>query len=200
MIELSLPVSESRVRKLHTGDFVQISGVMYTGRDAAHAYLVQEPRPEYKERLQNSFIYHCGPIVRKTDGEWRFIVAGPTTSAREEAYQAEVIEGYGVRGVIGKGGMFERTLDACQRFGAVYLHAIGGAGALIASSVKRVRNVYMLEEFGAPEAIWEIEVRDFPAIVTMDSHGSSLHKDVLASSKARYMELVGGLDRNNEQH
>ena len=136
MIELELPVDEEKIRSLHTGDFVEISGLMYTGRDAAHAYLMAEIRPEFQERLRNRFIYHCGPVVRKVQGRWDFISAGPTTSAREESYQADVFKHYGIRGVIGKGGMFQRTLDACRELGAVYLHAIGGAGALIASSVK----------------------------------------------------------------
>lgn len=192
MIELNLPVDEEKIRSLKTGDFVTITGLMYTGRDAAHHYLMEEVRPEFQERLKDRFIYHCGPVVRKVNGEWEFISAGPTTSAREEVYQADVFERYGVRGVIGKGGMFQKTLDACQRLGCVYLHAIGGAGALIASSVKKVGNVYMLEEFGVPEALWEIEVEKFPAIVTMDSHGKSLHdeiRDVSAKERDRLLGL-----------
>jgi fumarate hydratase class I len=163
---------------------------MYTGRDAAHAFLMEEFRPEFRERLKDRIIYHCGPVVRDCDGSWEFISAGPTTSAREEVYQADVIEQYGIRGVIGKGGMGKRTLEACGKFGAVYLHAVGGAGALTASSVKRVTNVFMLEEFGVPEAIWEIEVEGFPAIVTMDSHGKSLHEDVKRKSMEAFERLV----------
>jgi len=194
MIELDLPTTEEKVRGLHTGDFVKISGLMYTGRDAAHAYLMEEFRPEFRKRLENRIIYHCGPVVRKVDagGGWEFISAGPTTSAREEVYQADVLERYGLRGVIGKGGMGGKTLEACRSLGAVYLHAIGGAGALIASSVRRVIDVYMLEEFGVPEAIWEIEVEGFPAIVTMDSHGKSLHENVKNRSLKEYERLVHG--------
>lgn len=183
MTELTLPVGEEDIRKLRCGDFVELSGLMYTGRDAAHHYLMEEIRKEWQDRLKDRIIYHCGPVVRKVDGEWEFISAGPTTSAREEVYQADVFERYGIRGVIGKGGMFDRTLEACRRLGAVYLHAIGGAGALIASSVKKVHNVYMLEEFGVPEALWEIEVEKFPVIVTMDSHGRSLHEEIKALDK-----------------
>lgn len=191
MIELTLPTSEEKIRSLHTGDFVQISGLMYTGRDAAHAYLIEEVRSEYQERLRDRIIYHCGPVVRrKADGNWEFISAGPTTSIREEVYQADVLERYGLRGIIGKGGMGAKTLEACQRLGAVYLHAIGGAGALIASSVKKVTNVYMLEEFGVPEAFWEIEVEKFPAIVTMDSHGNSLHDKIKKQSLKEFERLV----------
>jgi fumarate hydratase subunit beta len=124
--ELRMPLSEADIRALKTGDVVSLTGRIVTGRDAAHTFLVEQFRPEYKELLDGSFIYHCGPVVRKRDGEWEFVSAGPTTSIREEPYQAEVIERYGLRGVIGKGGMGARTLAACGKFGAVYLHAVGG--------------------------------------------------------------------------
>ena len=191
MINIELPVSEEKIRELKTGDFVQLNGLMYTGRDNAHHYLMEEDRAEWHDRLKDRIIYHCGPVVRQVDGEYQFISAGPTTSAREEVYQADVFERYQVRGVIGKGGMFERTLEACKRLGCVYLHAIGGAGALIASSVKKVHNVYMLEEFGVPEAFWEIEVENFPVIVTMDSHGNSLHSEIKERSQQEFLRLIG---------
>jgi fumarate hydratase class I len=139
--------------------------------------------PEVK--LRDGILYHCGPVVIKDEnGQWRVTAAGPTTSIREEPYQADIIRKFGLRGVIGKGGMGERTLAACQEFGCVYLHGVGGAAQVLAECVKAVRGVYMMKEFGAPEAIWELEVENFPAVVTMDSHGSSLHKDVFASSQA----------------
>jgi len=191
MTELLLPTDEATVRKLNVGDFVEISGVMMTGRDAAHTFLTEEFRPEYRKLLESRIIYHCGPVVTRENGEWRFISAGPTTSIREEPYQADVFERYGVRAAMGKGGMGKRTMEGCREFGAVYLHAVGGAGALAANSVKRVRNVYMLEEFGAPEAFWEIEVERFPAVVTMDSKGRSLHESIRSSSEAIYRKLIG---------
>jgi len=136
-------------------------------------------------------IYHCGPVVaHHEDGHWSFVSAGPTTSIREEPYQADVIETYSIRGVIGKGGMGKKTSDACARHGAVYLHATGGAGALLAERVKRVVDVKMLEEFGSPEAFWIIEVEDFPLVVTMDSHGGSLHEEVARTSADRAKELM----------
>lgn len=190
MIKIELPTDEGTIRSLKTGDFVEIFGTMLTGRDAAHAYLLEKDRPEFKERLDGRLIYHCGPVVKKVDGEYRFVSAGPTTSIREEPYQYDVIKNYGIRGVIGKGGMGPKTLAACREFGAVYLHAVGGAGALTAASVKKVRNVYMLEEFGVPEAFWEIEVDRFPAIVTMDSHGKSLHDKVQDDSEKVFKRLV----------
>jgi fumarate hydratase class I len=136
-------------------------------------------------------IYHCGPVVRQRDGgQWEFVAAGPTTSIREEPYQADVIAHFGMRGVIGKGGMGPATLRACQEHGAVYLHAVGGAASLIANSVKEVLGVHKKDEFGVPEAFWVIRVEGFPAIVTMDSHGRSIHMETEAASKAALERLV----------
>jgi len=185
MIELSVPFSEEKIRNLKVGDEVALTGVVFTGRDAVHKYLHDggELPPELK--LRDGILYHCGPVVIKDEnGQWRVTAAGPTTSIREEPYQADIIRKFGLRGVIGKGGMGERTLAACQEFGCVYLHGVGGAAQVLAECIKAVRGVYMMKEFGAPEAIWELEVENFPAVVTMDSHGSSLHKDVFASSQA----------------
>ena len=185
MIELSVPFSEEKIRNLKVGDEVALTGVVFTGRDAVHKYLHDggELPPEVK--LRDGILYHCGPVVIKDEnGQWRVTAAGPTTSIREEPYQADIIRKFGLRGVIGKGGMGERTLAACQEFGCVYLHGVGGAAQVLAECIKAVRGVYMMKEFGAPEAIWELEVENFPAVVTMDSHGSSLHKDVFASSQA----------------
>jgi fumarate hydratase class I len=182
MIELKLPVPEEEIRKLKVGDEVAISGVMITARDAAHKYMVEQEAVEVKDVLKDGMLYHCGPVVKKDDQGWHFVAAGPTTSKREEPYEAKVIARYKVRGVIGKGGMGEQTLAACREHGAVYLHAIGGLAVILARSVKRVQAVHKLEEFGVPEAMWVIEVERFPAVVTMDSHGNSLHKEVLEKS------------------
>jgi len=193
MIELKLPVGEKEIRALKVGDEVAISGVMITARDAAHKYMVEQEAGEVKELLAGGMLYHCGPVVRKEDdGSWTFVAAGPTTSKREEPYEADVIARYGVRGVIGKGGMGPKTLAACGEHGAVYLHAIGGLAVILAKSVKKVRTVHKLEEFGPPEAMWVIEVERFPAVVTMDSHGRSIHDEVLAASKKEYERLVFG--------
>jgi fumarate hydratase class I len=142
-----------------------------------------------KKVLTEGVIYHCGPVVQKNEDTWSFLAAGPTTSIREEPYQAAVIEHFKLRAVIGKGGMGLRTLQACQDFGAVYLHAIGGAATLIARSVREVITVYKLE-FGVPEAFWIIRVEDFPAVVTMDSHGNSLHEQIMLQSSAKLAELL----------
>lgn len=191
MIELRIPFTEEKVRALKVGDEVSISGIVFTGRDALHKYLHDGGALPPGVSLRDGILYHCGPVVVKDDrGEWKVLAAGPTTSIREEPYQWQVIRDFGVRGVIGKGGMGERTLDACKQHGAVYLHAIGGAAQVLAECVKKVRNVYFLQEFGSPEAIWELEVENFPVVVTMDSHGGSLHKEVFASSREALAERL----------
>jgi fumarate hydratase class I len=183
MVDINLPVSEEIIRSLKVGDEVSISGLMITARDAAHKYMVEQEASEVKDVLKDGMLYHCGPVVKKDEQDnWQFVAAGPTTSKREEPYEADVIERYGVRGVIGKGGMGPKTLEACKKHGAVYLHAIGGLAVLLAKSVKKVRDVHKLDEFGVPEAMWVIEVERFNAFVTMDTHGNSLHADVLKHS------------------
>ncbi len=190
---IQLPVSEADIRKLKIGDEVLLSGIMVTARDMAHKLMVEE-KPEFlRPLLENSVIYHCGPVVKQNDaGEWSFVAAGPTTSSREEPYQADVIDEYKVRGVIGKGGMGEKTLAGLKKTGAVYFHAVGGLGTLLAQRVVRVKEVHKLEEFGSPEAFWVIEVKDFPVVVTMDSHGNSLHNQVREQSNAEAQRLLKG--------
>jgi fumarate hydratase, class I len=188
-IVLHSPISEEQVRKLRVGDIVLLRGDIFTGRDSVHAYLMKNPAPV---DLSGAVIYHCGPVVLKSDGEWKMVAAGPTTSIREEPYQAEVIKRFGIRAVIGKGGMGARTLAGLKECGAVYLNAIGGAAQYYARCIKKVKSVHLLE-FGIPEAMWQVEVADFPAIVTMDSNGNSLHADVEQTSAAvlaRFAEPV----------
>ena len=185
MISLTTPITEQKIRSLKVGDPVSISGIVFTGRDAVHKYLHEGGALPPQVNLRDGIIYHCGPVMMKeVDGSWRCTAAGPTTSIREEPYQGDIIHKFGVRGVIGKGGLGEKTLAACKADGCVYLHAIGGAAQVLAECVKKVRAVYFLEEFGSPEAIWELQVENFPAVVTMDSHGGSLHKEVFAASAA----------------
>jgi fumarate hydratase class I len=173
-IILTAPLTEAQIRSLKVGDLVLINGEMFTGRDNVHAYLMKNPPPV---DLNGSVLYHCGPVVLKQDDEWIVKAAGPTTSIREEPYQADVIKNYGVRAVIGKGGMGAKTSAALKEFGAVYLNAIGGAAQYYARSVEKVLGVYLME-FGIPEAMWHLRVKNFAAIVTMDAHGNSLHADV----------------------
>ncbi len=196
MREITIPISDEIIRSLKVGEPVTLTGVMVTGRDAAHKWMIEtfirKTRPmqgddekiygELKRLLNGSVIYHCGPVVAKDENGYRFVAAGPTTSIREEPYQADVMKHFNVKGVIGKGGMGPKTLKGCQETPGVYFHAIGGAASFIAQSVKKVLGVYKLE-FGMPEALWVIEVRDFPVVVTMDAHGDSQHAVVDTSSK-----------------
>jgi tartrate/fumarate subfamily iron-sulfur-dependent hydro-lyase beta chain len=185
MIQLTTPVSETAVRELKVGDEVAIVGTVFTGRDAVHKYLHDGGQLPPGVSLKGGILYHCGPVIIKDqEGNWKCVAAGPTTSIREEPYQAQIIRDLGLRGVIGKGGMGEKTVEACQRYGCVYLHAIGGAAQVLAECIKRVPNVYFMDKVGAPEAIWEFEVVGFPAVVTIDAHGNSLHKEIFAASQA----------------
>lgn len=177
---LRAPITEEQIRELKVGDVVLISGDMYTGRDAVHSYLMKHDPPI---DLNGSVLYHCGPVVLKDGDKYKIKAAGPTTSIREEPYQGEIIKRYGVRAVMGKGGMGAKTLAAMKEHGAVYLNAIGGAAQYYAKSINEVLDVNLLE-FGIPEAMWHLSVTDFPAIVTMDAHGNSLHADVEKASAA----------------
>jgi fumarate hydratase class I len=176
---LRAPITEEQIRELKVGDVVLISGEVFTGRDAVHAHLMKNDPPA---DLNGSVLYHCGPVVLK-NGHYQIKAAGPTTSIREEPYQGEIIKRYGVRAVMGKGGMGAKTLAALKEHGAVYLNAIGGAAQYYAKCIDEVIDVNLLE-FGIPEAMWRLRVTDFPAIVTMDAHGNSLHADVEKASAA----------------
>lgn len=203
-IQLDLPISDDQIRGLQVGDSVALSGVMVTGRDAVHKWLMdtfinktKEPAPgdlevyeTIKPLLNGGVIYHCGPVVAGLDTrQYRFVAAGPTTSIREEPYQAAVMQHFNLKGAIGKGGMGAKTLQACQEVPGVYFHAIGGAASYIAESVKKVLAVHKLD-FGVPEAIWVIEVKDFPVVVTMDAHGHSLHQTVREQSGQVLSRLI----------
>ncbi|MGC8856044.1 MAG: FumA C-terminus/TtdB family hydratase beta subunit [Anaerolineae bacterium] len=204
MRAVQIPISDDVIRDLRLGEPVSLSGIMVTGRDAAHKWLVEtfikKTRPpqgddlevyeELKKLLNGGVIYHCGPVVSGLDTkEYRFVAAGPTTSIREEPYQADVMKHFNLKGVIGKGGMGPKTLKGCQETPGVYFHAIGGAASFIAQSVQKVLGVYKLE-FGVPEAMWVIEVKDFPVVVTMDAHGNSHHARVEEQSRRVLEELL----------
>jgi len=197
MQQVNIPISDEVIRELKVGQPVLLSGVMMTGRDAVHKWMIEtfikktrQPQGDdlevyqaIKPLLDRGVIYHCGPVVAGLDTkEYKFVAAGPTTSTREEPYQADVMRHFNARGVIGKGGMGPKTLAGCQDVPFVYFHAIGGAASYIAQSVKKVLGVYKLD-FGVPEAMWVIEVQDFPVVVTMDTHGDSQHAVIEESSK-----------------
>lgn len=206
MKRLTMPISDEQIRELKTGDTVFLNGVMLTGRDAVHKWMIdtfieKTRQPEgddlevyeaIKPQLDGGIIYHCGPVVSGLDtGDYKFVAAGPTTSIREEPYQGRVMEHFNIKGVIGKGGMAAKTLQACREVPGVYFHAIGGAATLIAQSVKKVLGVHKMD-FGVPEAIWVLEVEDFPVVVTMDSHGESIHAEIEGKSKVVFDKLMGG--------
>jgi len=190
-ITINLPTDEQTIRSLKIGDEVLLNGLIVTARDAAHKLMVTKKPKDLFPLLKGTIIYHCGPIVKQVNGKWEIVVAGPTTSMREEPYEDEVIKTYGIRGAIGKGGMGKRTLEACKTYGAVYLHTTGGAAAQIAQYMEEIVDVKYLE-MGTPEAFWVIRVKDFPVIVTMDSHGNSLHETVDRESKAICEQLTKG--------
>ncbi len=185
-ISLKTPLSDEQIRSLRVGDVVLVSGRLFTGRDAAHAHLMKQESPV---DLSGSILYHCGPVVVKEGDSWRVTAAGPTTSIREEPYQGEIIRRYGVRAVMGKGGMGAKTLAALKEHGAVYLNAIGGAAQFYARAITGVDGVSLLE-LGTPEAMWHLRVENFPALVTMDAHGNSLHKDIERES-GQHLEALG---------
>ena len=184
-VVLTAPISEAQVRALRVGDVVLISGEMYTGRDAVHAHLMKNAPPV---DLHGAVLYHCGPVMLKENGAWVVKAAGPTTSSREEPYQAAIIEKCGIRAVVGKGGMGAKTLAALRKCGAVYLNAIGGAAQFYARTVEKVPDVHLME-FGIPEAMWHFKVNNFAAIVTMDANGNSLHKDIEEQTGEALAEL-----------
>jgi fumarate hydratase class I len=186
-VRLEAPLSEEKVRALGVGDIVLINGPLITGRDAVHHYLMHHDAPC---DLNGAILYHCGPVMMKEGNHWRTTAAGPTTSIREEPYEADIIKRFGLRAVMGKGGMGKKTLAALKEFGAVYLHAIGGAAQFYARCLPKVHGVYLLDEVGVPEAMWVFEARDFPAIVTMDARGNSLHEEVAATTGAE-LEKIG---------
>ena len=205
MKSLRTPIADHQITGLKIGDQVLLSGTILTARDEAHKWLVdtfiygrnkptQEDQLIYQKIskvLDGGVLYHCGPVVSKAeDGHYEFVAAGPTTSIREEPYESAVMHHFNIKGIIGKGGMGDLTLQACQDVPAVYLHAVGGAGSLIAANVQKVKSVYKLT-FGLPEAMWVIEVKDFPLVVTMDAHGNSLHEKVSNQSKMNLDKLLG---------
>lgn len=187
---IDLPVSEEEIRSLHAGDEVLLNGRMITARDAAHKYMIEQKPKWLAPLLKDSIIYHCGPVMKQVGDGWKVVAAGPTTSIREEPYEATIFKRYKVRGVIGKGGMGPKTLAGCQESGAVYLHAIGGLAAVLAKAVEEVEGVHLLEELGVPEAFWLFRVRDFPVVVTMDSHGVSLHAKMKEESGRIALRLL----------
>ena len=190
MMTLTYPFTESQTRPLIMGTPVSVNGLIFTGRDRLHKFLHEGGVPPVE--LRDGAIYHCGPVVVPgAGGAWRVVAAGPTTSVREEPYMASIIARYGVHVIIGKGGMGAATREACQRHGCVYLQAVGGAAVSLAERIRAVREVHFLNEFGATEALWSLDVAGFEAVVAIDTHGHSLYDDVGASSRLALDRLLG---------
>jgi tartrate/fumarate subfamily iron-sulfur-dependent hydro-lyase beta chain len=190
---INLPLTRKTVLSLKAGDMVLINGLLITGRDKLHKFLSNE-KPSKKQipfDLEGTILYHCGPIVKKTSGGFEFVAGGPTTSMRVEMYEHRIISEYGIRGVMGKGGMGKQTMNALRENGCVYLNTIGGAAVYLADKVKGVAGVWKLEEFGMTEAMWILDVKDFPAIVTMDAYGRSLHEKISKDSRREFKKLIG---------
>lgn len=190
---INLPITKNDVLKFEIGDMVLINGWLVTGRDKVHKFLYNE-KPLNKQLpvdLEGRILYHCGPLIKKTPKGFKIIAVGPTTSMRVEMYERQIISEYGLRGIMGKGGMGKQTLNALKKNGCVYFHTIGGAAAYLADRVKRVVDVWKLEEFGATEAMWVLEVEEFPAIVTMDAYGRSLHEEIEKESYKELRKLIG---------
>ncbi len=199
---LKTPLSEEEIRKLRVGDIVYLTGIIVTARDSAHRRMLEyvEKGEKLPVDLRGGVIYHCGPVVEKKNGEWIVVAAGPTTSARMEIYEAEVIEKLGVRMIIGKGGMGPRTTEACRKHGAVYTLFTGGAGALSAYAIKRVLGVEWLD-LGIPEALWIFEVEEFgPLLVTIDSHGNNLIEENLRKAREKRDEILAQIKEKFTRH
>jgi tartrate/fumarate subfamily iron-sulfur-dependent hydro-lyase beta chain len=191
---LKTPVPEEEIRNLRVGDLIYVTGTVITARDEAHlkALELHEKGEAPPVEFKGNGVFHCGPIMQKDDdGEWRVVAAGPTTSARMEIFQDKFIKAYRPSVIIGKGGMGERTAIACQQYGCVYGAFTGGAALLAARGIKKVRDVYWLEELGMPECLWVYDVKDFgPMIVTIDTHGGNLTADVGAKVYERRDRLI----------
>jgi len=192
--QLRLPLSAEDAAGLKAGDIVSISGTIFTGRDRIHRYLFEQrpPADAIPFDLSGGILYHCGPVIKKTDDQYKVVAAGPTTSMRVEMYEPLVIREYRIRGVMGKGGMGEGTRRALQENSCVYLHTFGGAAVYLADRIRQVLAVWKLDEFGPAEAMWFFSVTGFPAIVTMDAHGNDIHREVEASSDGKLQELLEG--------
>ena len=187
-VTIDYPFTAEKIRALKLGERVSLNGRIVTGRDRVHKFLAEGGK--CPADLKNGALYHCGPSVVRRDSTWVITAAGPTTSMREEPYMPGIIEQCRLRVIIGKGGMGPKTRKACAKFGCVYLEAVGGAAQVLNESIERVTEVHFKKEFGIAEAIWELEVKDFPAIVAIDALGKGIHEKVQRSSKRVLRQLL----------
>ncbi len=199
VFHLRTPLTDSDVEQLRVGDIVYVTGIMVTARDEAHKKILEtlERGEKLPIDLKGLVLYHCGPVARRRpDGSWEIVAAGPTTSMRMESVEAEFIEKTGVKMIVGKGGMGRRTAEAMKKYKAVYAVFTGGAGALAAAKIKRVVDVYWLDELGIPEAVWVFEVEEFgPLTVTIDTTGRNYYEERMAEVAKRAEEIAARLAR-----
>lgn len=174
VIRITTPLTEEAARQLKAGDVVSITGVIYTGRDAAHKRLVEalDRGEELPVNLKDQIIYYVGPTPAKPGHA--IGSAGPTTSGRMDAYSPRLLD-YGLRGMVGKGYRSVEVVESMKKNGAVYFAATGGAAALIAKSIKKYEVVAYPDLMS--EAIAELTVVDFPAIVVIDSEGRNFYEE-----------------------
>lgn len=173
-VKLETPISSEETANLRIGDIVYLSGTIFTARDSAHKRIVEKGAPV---DIKGAVIFHAGPIIQKKDEKYEMVAVGPTTSTRMNPYEPEVIK-MGAGLIVGKGGMDEETSRALINYKKAYLSAVGGCAVLYVKSIVKVNGVNWLD-LGVPEAVWELEVKDFgPLIVTMDSEGGNLYDEV----------------------
>jgi hydro-lyases, Fe-S type, tartrate/fumarate subfamily, beta region len=183
MIELQAPLSEEDVRSLKLGDVVYISGQVITGRDEMHIRALEylEEGKEVPKAIEGSVLYHCGPLMKEGDKGWTVVSAGPTTSARMNSLESKMIRSFGIRAIIGKGGMSKEVGRTMSEQGCVYLAATGGAAVSLAEAIHQVIGVEW-DDLGMAEALWKFDAERLgPLIVAMDARGNSLYDDVRSS-------------------
>ncbi len=191
-IDLTIPLKDNIVRSLKLGDVVRLTGTIYTARDEAHLHALDALRTgnELPVNFTDSVVYHCGPIMKKIESNtWEVVAAGPTTSSRMNTLEPEFIEKFGIKAIIGKGGMSQATVDAMKKYGCVYLAFTGGAAILAANGIKKVSGVHWYE-LGMPEALWILEAESFgPVIVAIDANGNSIYNKVDTDVKNNISEI-----------
>jgi L(+)-tartrate dehydratase beta subunit len=184
---LQTPFSEQDVRQLHVGDVVYFDGTLFGIRDLTQIYMFDQQH-EPPVSLQGMPCIHTAPSLKKVGDRWEPICVGTTTSVRMDRFTPALIEKYGVRAIIGKAGLYQGSLEAMQRFGAVYLAIVGGAASLETQQIEEVEAVYW--EHLHPEALYQFRVKDFgPLTVAMDTHGNHLYFQVKDRAKQKLPEI-----------
>jgi len=169
-----LPVDTDEIKKLKVGDIIFVTGKIFTARDEAHHMMLEEKNIPFDP--SEMALFHCGPLMRKTDRGWNVVSAGPTTSSRMEIFEDKFLKKFNTKIIIGKGGMGNKTKKALQKYISIYTSYTGGAGALAADKVEEVQDVYWLDTLGMPEAVWILKVNEFgPLVVAIDSNGNSIY-------------------------